>query len=669
MLDVGLLFPVLTDTQSNAHWLAIQVENRGPASCRLGGLDLSFPPEETQQSSDFGAPDTSQAALAWKQKSQRLAPGAVAHLLLAWSSAPLHAGTFALEDCATHDVMRLYGGLLPEKEPLLEVRHLWMQSCGRPWRSAYRLGPYVAGEPIAKEWLDRYQLKASDFLPDIPRPKEISETGHPPVTLRSLFNVEYLNGTFESGYSGYFELFLTVASPAVSNCAFHSLRKREANGQTLIYLNHCDNHKALPAPRQDPERTRLLLRELHLLPERQGPVTYDVVSQVLHDGKPAWAYAGTEISIRDPKQPMLPTIDTNVPGCLASQLKLTSPPVELGAHWAKPRSYAAPSEQWYDGKVFEFTNTSNQNCMLGGVPSLKFLNPPEETTGFLLPPVCRNCATPLFKPRESGWIELKPGDSAHFMAARAVFDPDYWFLCSVIGGLELTLPGDKQAIRLPFEAGHCGLAHVSAWRRGRYDADPMNIQYDRNEELREKQRTASAPPLPAECAKDVTDDTGLPVMLPSKGPLTWGLSTRPAAYGDEIPVILWLDNPTDKPQPVWTCMNIDWFWLSGILVFDSAGQRVLNVSEEKQFRESGTKPPAGRELMGCTRNFPINIPPHTCMHGIFSQPAYDFVRDLRTYYSLPPGRYFIAQAGADDKPVGGAPPDPANGLSVTVEQQ
>ena len=31
------------------------------------------------------------------------------------------------------------------------------------------------------------------------------------------------------------------------------------------------------------------------------------------------------------------------------------------------------------------------------------------------------------------------------------------------------------------------------------------------------------------------------------------------------------------------------------------------------------------------------------MHGTFSSLPYDFSRDLRTYYELPPGRYYIVR--------------------------
>lgn len=687
-LDVHLVFPIGTAQESNARWLAVEIQNRDYMPCHLDGAAVKFSAEQGGVSEYYSDPDQSEAALALKQKSWRLASGDVAHLLLAWRSSPYEIKGM-LQDCTRHDSMQLYQGT--EKKPWLDVRHLWMQSCSPIWSSSYRAGAYVPGEPITQSWLDRYRLTPADFITEIsPLPMEMAGAAHPLVTLRSLSNVEYLKGSFESGYSGYFELYLISSSPA-SNCPFLSLRKREADGETVLYVNHCDDHARQPGSEQNTKPVKVTVPQLGMLPERPGRVEYDVVTEVLKDGKPALAHASAAISIRDPKEPMLPAIDTDIPGCQMSQLKL-SPPVELGAHWSKPREYAAKGETWQDGKVFEVTNISSTNCMLGGTPQLKFLNAPEIKTGSLRPPVCRNCATSLFKPRDSRWIELKPNDSAHFIAVRTVFDPDYWFLCTVMGGLELTLPGDKTPLQLPFEAGTCGPFSASAWRAGRYDADPMNVQYDREAKAREEKRIDAAGPLPQECAKDVSKDTGRPIMLPRRGDLQWGISSRPAIYGEKVPVLLWLYNPTDKPQPVWTCMQIDYFWLLGLDVFDSAGQRVLDIQEEKdKERERARKadlnlldwPPANNTNLtvqflsqtsdcpfGCDRNFPIDIPPHTCVHGTFSNQAYDFARDLRNYYSLSPGKYFLVpgERGQHCKHVRKTLPDPKTGLEITIEE-
>ena len=266
---------------------------------------------------------------------------------------------------------------------------------------------------------------------------------------------------------------------------------------------------------------------------------------------------------------------------------------------------------------------------------------------------------------------LKTNESAHFMVERTAFDPDYGFMCTVLGGLEMSLPGDTQTLRLPFEAAICRHPTVSAWRAGPYDGDPMNIQFDREENRREQQRGAAAEPLPKECAANLSADTGRPVMFPPRGALTWGLSSRAVSYGEPDSVLLWLFNPKDKPQPVWTCMDIGQFWLSGIDVFDSSGHRVLTRAEEKDKGFPGLKDVNLYScLVSCARNFTIDIAPHSCAHTTFSASAYDFARDLRNYYSLPPGRYRIVPAEREQacKPVSRTLTDDAIGLNLIIRE-
>jgi hypothetical protein len=399
-----------------------------------------------------------------------------------------------------------------------------------------------------------------------------------------------------------------------------------------------------------------------LLPERTGHVEYDSVSEVSHRGRPLLAQSRLEFSIRDPNKPALPAIEISTPGCMGSQLRLTMPPMELGNHWSQPRTYPPSGEEWFDGKVFEVTNTSDQNCMLGGTPDLKFVNPPELTTGFLLPSVCRNCETPLFKPRESRWIELRPNDSAHFVVVRHVLDRNYWSQCTVMGAIDLLLMSGPPAIRLPFEAGICAQVRVSAWRAGPYDRDPMNVQYEREENQREQQRIAAAEPLPKEFVEEVSADTGQPVIF-ERGPVTWGLSTKAVSYGEPIPVLLWLYNSTDEPQPVTRCQNIDCFWLSDIRVFDSLGHRVLSIAEQKE-----PKLRQGGRVSISSYHLPIYIPPHTFVHGRFSKQDLDLARDLQSYYSLPPGQYLIVPSQRDQDGQTKTPSDRQNGLRVVIRE-
>ena len=663
-LDVNLFPQLAPPTQSDAHWLAIDIRNREQTACLLIDLAILFP----EQGYGFAyegyryPEDSSPGALAFRKKSQQLGPGEIVHLLLAWSSAAAAVDGLAMDNCTEHDSLKLTRSSPGPAELFLEIRHFSMKICGS-WRSSLRQGPYVPGEPIEKQFLDRFHLKQSDFAPRIaPESADTTPVANRLATLRSLSAVEYLKGTFESGQSGYFELFLKLSSQAVSSCPFESLRKREADGETVIYMNRCDNRQVQQRP--GTRTTRLLIRDLGLLPARTGRVEYDALTEILRGDRPALEQARLELSVRDPNKPMLPAIDTSTPACIVSQLRLKMPPVKLGQHWSMPRTYPPLGEEWYDGKVFEVTNTSKDTCMLGGTPELKFLNAPEVTTGGLLPPVCRNCGTPLFQPRESRWIMLKPDDSAYFIVVRHLLDRNYWALCTVMGGIDMPL-GSDPPMRLPFEAGFCGQARVSAWRARPYDGDPMNIRYDREENQREQQRLAAGEPLPKEWVEQISADTDRPVVF-RRGPVTWGLSTKPVSYGEPLPVLLWLYNSTDEPQSVMTCQGIDWFWLSEINVFDSAGHRVLSNAEQED-RKAGRSENA--RIFVCARNFPINIQPHTVVHGSFSKIEHDFARDLQSHYSLPPGRYFIvpSQENQGTQPTQNLS-DFTNALSVVVQE-
>jgi hypothetical protein len=656
--------------------LAVEFLNRGQEICAMSSFRLEFPPDIDVRPGDLWLPDSSPAAAAFKRKSWLVAPGETVHSVLVWSSKPTRVDDVMMDDCVTRDTMKLYWGLPDDQKPSLEVRHLRMQTCGHLYRSDYRLGPYVAGEPITKQWFENHQLDPAEFTSQVVAAPPL-QSGEQ-FKLHALYDIEYLKGTFESGYSGYFELYLHEHAPAFSNCPFESLHKREADGQTLIYLNHCKD-RSTPSE-SAPKFVRLLIRELGMLPERPGHVEYEATGELVEDDRVTQARSQVELSIREATQPMLPVIDTSTPTCRSSQLNLAEP-INLGDHWSEPWTSPLPGDERHDGKVFEFTNVSSQSCLLGGAPHLRALrgaphldaSPSSEIkAGSLSLEFCRNCPTPLFNPRDSHWFELRPGDSAHFMVARTSF-ADYFWTCTGIGAFEATLPSDDKAMRLPFETGSCGQVRETAWREGRFDGDPLNVKYDAEQKVREQRRLAAPGPLPKKCEEEVSPDTGRPVMLPSKNGVVWGLSTNPVHYGEPISVLLWLNNPTDEPQSVMTCGGIDYFWARGIDIFDSAGHRVLTRAEEKrktaisQNPEQIPLPSRLEDTWMCDRNFPITIPPHACMHGTFSSLPYDFSRDLRTYYELPPGRYYIVRKESTATAEKTAfLPDPSQGLAVDV---
>lgn len=227
-------------------------------------------------------------------------------------------------------------------------------------------------------------------------------------------------------------------------------------------------------------------------------------------------------------------------------------------------------------------------------------------------------------------------------------------------------------MQLSFEAGICRVT-VSAWRAGKYDADPLNVKYDQRERER-FQKQVGKDPLPKECEKEITADTGRPVMFFTANPISWGLSTRPVPVGEPDPVLLWLFNSTDHPRSVMTCSDIDWFW-GALDVFDSQGRRVLGPEEQKRRRSAGKIEGITGGIEGlwvCSRNFGIEIPAHACMHTTFTNAAYDFARDIRRYYQLSPGQYVLLPGMTNptkgESRLSRAPESPKGAALVVLEQ-
>ena len=162
-------------------------------------------------------------------------------------------------------------------------------------------------------------------------------------------------------------------------------------------------------------------------------------------------------------------------------------------------------------------------------------------------------------------------------------------------------------------------------------------------------------------------DTEQPILF-QRGHLIWGLSTRPASPGEKLLVVLWFYNPSESPLSVMTCGDIDYFWSREIEVFDSAGQRVMSRAEERRLAEEKRNPGGFLpEPFQCFRNFPITVPPRTCVHGKFSEPEHDFARDLNSYYLLPPGRYsLVSTSKREPERASGRKTDQGFTLPITV---
>lgn len=633
---------------SRGHRLVIEIRNRSESDCKLPPLSVGLPPDGPDFTDIFENTyykDTSKAASEFKEKSRLLAPGSEAYVLLAWSSVPVEYHGIVIGDCKVHDTMTVYSDA---SHPALEVRHLWIQSCGQIWRSSYRAGPYVSGEPVSDEWLQQMQLKDSDFTKDpVADSARVGDVPSGGAKLWALLDVQYLRGSPGSGYYGAFPLFLKTPPQASGNCPFRSLRKREADGQTTIYLNHCEDKSEPVGDNTGSKQVGFFETDLGLAPERTGRVEYEAINEVQQGGKPTLVKARLELSIRDPNHPMLPTIDTSTPACHVSQLRLIAPQVKLGSHWEQATVYPPLGEDWYDGKVFEVTNVSDQSCMLGGVPELKFQRPSSWTSGGVEPPVCRNCATPLFKPRESRWIELQPGDSAHFMVARAV--SAYWPACTATGGIDMRLPGEMQTLSLPFEASFCGEIAASAWRSGKYDGDLMNIEYDRKEDVRAREwlgraplggsrvacvdntkRQSEVPPPGPQCAEQEFAKRGRPSMSAAHDGVAFGFSSP---QRDSTTIYVWMDNQTNEPRSYSTCSTSG--FLDAIDVYDSAGHRLLSKEEQAKRKACAEN----REFLSvCTWSRTVTVAPHTMQVVDWG--------DLQGSYMLSPGRFFIAASRA-----------------------
>ena len=555
-LDFRLVHNPFAASAAPGHLLVILIHNRGLTPCILppATLDLfatTQTPASQTQSIDYPGP-IQQSTDRWS-----LEPGQFAHIVIAWSTVPERAAGH----CTTQESLVLRG----PSSPWLTLRNFYIRPCGDVWVSPYRPGTYVANEPISQQWMDTYQLQLTAVIPTF-EPIFLAPQQSPTFTLSSLSPVRYLKGPANSGYTGVFTLWLLGHTA----CPYYSLSKREANGETLVQLNPCSDINP-SAPDLPTALFEVGLSNNQMLPQRPGHVEYTVETYALQP-KPRVDSSRLSLDIRDPATPMLPAIDTKLQPCAAAQLAVAPLSVDLGTHWDKSRSFADDEKQWHEGRAFNLTNTSTSACLLGGTPDLKFRNPPETTTGTLTPEVCRNCDNPVFAARESRWIELKPLQTAHFLVSRTVLDARYQGLCTIIGGLDLIQSG--RPIYLPFEAASCAPVNVSAWREGTYDGDPLNLAY-----ASAHVQLTNPGTIPEQCAQSITPDTGQPIFPFSGNRSNWGISTQPVAYGQPVPINIWIDNPTDQPLPVMTCEDLDHFPESSIDIFDTAGHRVLSKAE------------------------------------------------------------------------------------------
>ena len=141
-------------------------------------------------------------------------------------------------------------------------------------------------------------------------------------------------------------------------------------------------------------------------------------------------------------------------------------------------------------------------------------------------------------------------------------------------------------------------------------------------------------PIPEACLKEITPTSGRPFMLPPKGSVKFGLSSRPSALRDKAPLVVWVSNPTNRLLWVATCSDLEHLLTDAIDVVSADGTRILSNIEREEQSEPGAKDRVRFRTGACLRNITIQIPPKSCVHGDFEKSTYDFVKRLGDYYSL-----------------------------------
>jgi hypothetical protein len=352
-----------------------------------------------------------------------------------------------------------------------------------------------------------------------------------------------------------------------------------------------------------------------------------------------YARARVDLVARDPSLPKQVAILDPVPACTATQLRVDSLSPVVSTPLKVLRAYNA-------------TNISAQPCSLAGVPRMRGLDEKGNYQPFL-PLACPNCENEFFMPRSNGRIDLNQGETAHLLVASTGRGTDY---CISTPKLELSfdreatsiepspstgpLPKDiAQSAAVPFDGHVCTSVDISAWRQDPFDGDPKNFQWAKLHDVLFQTHDSS---VPGDCNKPDLLVRGYPSMIPSESALKWGisLSSRTFVRGQPIPLHLWLDNSSDEPASVWTCQDLDYFKARGFDLYDAYGHRVLRKAEASLQEKCAAKDPATVHIRTgwmCTRNFPIQIPSHSCVNG----DSYDFTAELQQSYDLPPGEYTV----------------------------
>jgi len=361
-----------------------------------------------------------------------------------------------------------------------------------------------------------------------------------------------------------------------------------------------------------------------LLPQHSGSVDYEIVSP--EGGSLAQAHFTVHAS--DPSMPAQAPVANPLPACDGSQLRITA------------AAAFQPKESRKALRAYEATNISARSCALAGVPILHWVGEKNIRFPFFFPHPCPNCPNDLFEPRPNGRIDLSTGQSAHVLlgATAIASNTDPGMRYSTEPSVAIAVTPETEPVVLPFEAGDCAALDISAWRAGAFDGDPKNVRWSKAHEA----GFPVPPPVPANCNKPGLLTTGSPRFISVNAALAFGLSApaAPFVYGEKVLLHLWVNNSSDQPANVMTCMDLDFFKSRGFDLYDAYGHRVLSHNETRLLERCKTNPNGAdfeASIWQCFQNFGIPIPAQTCRTG----DDYDFTLDLTSRYDLPPGDYIL----------------------------
>jgi hypothetical protein len=602
--------------------MVFEVQNIGKTACSLDSPAVRLTPSLGERDREYDSikylPDGSSADGVFDEAV--LSSGDWVHALVVWNS--LGSLKYPNWGCVEHSgldflLMHEDRGSVPVIKTSVEVRNVQMRSCLLVYVSEYRKGRYMASSVVPEDWL-------WGPGPDRREPSPVPANSTSLQILRDPSLLQIGSNLPRILVGEYFGLSLKRTSKAETGCEYRMLRKRESDGTTVISLQNCDETLDADSKAQKPSseliRTYFDPAMIGMQPVHPGSVAYDVISNIGRPDAPSWVESHIDLLAHDPTPPAQAAILSALPSCTESQLKI----VPL----APSISIPGTTLQAYDA-----TNTSSEAYAVAGVPYIRI-----QRTGTV---PCPNCVNNLFAVRPNGRIDLQAGQDAHFVAGTEFYseDGDYWSECQPVGNFEFGLLKDNKSLKLPFAGGACGTLDVSAWREGKFDNDPMNLQWAKTHPAISDPTSA----IPRDCDKPKLLTRGRPIMIPMGKDLAFGLSLADHEFtaGEEITLHVWVDNTGNEKAGVWTCMGLDYFKATGFDLYDAYGHRVLRRNEAKMRMECNADPEhdqfLGRGGWACSRNFPIYIPAHTCV----TNDEHDFTTGLTDDYDLPPGEYTV----------------------------